>query len=241
MLFRTIASGAPLRSDTGIWRRLFERRGCASDEQFLFQFRRASTAFHPAPTDWPGANEFLQTRLGSQAASPMGQIQLEKVMVQRRTIRVAIGVSTFALATLLSINWSGQGGVSVSTDSAQARVGRPLTPVSVAGVARRQNRRAAYGYGVGAGLAAGAAVATAGAVAAATAPGYYAPGYGYGNTYAAQNDPYFGQPHYATRAYYARSPYYGYTGWEDYSGRNFIKCQPGTMTKLDDGRMYPCQ
>jgi len=139
----------------------------------------------------------------------------------------------------------GKGGVSVSTDSAQARVGRPLTPVSVAGVARRQNRRAAYGYGgygVGAGLAAGAAVATAGAVAAATAPGYYAPGYyGYGNAYAAKNDPYFGQPHYATRAYYARSPYYGYTGWEDYSGRNFIKCQPGTMTKLDDGRMYPCQ
>src|SRR6516164_1158990 len=32
-------------------------------------------------------------------------------------------------------------------DSAQARVGRPLTPVSVAGVARRQNRRAAYGAG----------------------------------------------------------------------------------------------
>ena len=172
-------------------------------------------------------------------------------MVQRRTIKIAIGVSTFAIAALFSINWSEQGGVSVSTDSAQARVGRPLTPVSAAGVARRQNRRAAYGYGagaVGAGLAAGAAVATAGAVAAATAPGYYAPGYygsggyGWGNAYAAQQtDPYFGQPHYATRAYYARSPYYGYTGWEDYSGRNFIKCTPGTMTKLDDGQMYLCQ
>jgi hypothetical protein len=30
------------------------------------------------------------------------------------------------------------------------------------------------------------------------------------------------------RAYAGGSPYYGYTGWEDYSGRNFIKCQPGT-------------
>ena len=166
-------------------------------------------------------------------------------MKSMRLRTVAIAATTFAGAALLSFGWSEQGGVSLSVDSAQARVGRPLTPVSVAGVARRQNRRAAYGYGgygVGAGLAACAAVATAGAVAAATAPGYY--GWGnsnWGNAYAAQNDPYFGQPHYATRAYYARSPYYGYTGWEDYSGRNFIKCQPGTMTKLEDGRMYPCQ
>ena len=29
--------------------------------------------------------------------------------------------------------------------------------------------------------------------------------------------------------------------WEDYAGRNFIKCQPGTLTKLDDGQMYRCQ
>ena len=36
-------------------------------------------------------------------------------------------------------------------------------------------------------------------------------------------------------------PYYGYSGWEDYSGRNFLKCVPGTMTKLDDGQMYRCQ
>ena len=31
------------------------------------------------------------------------------------------------------------------------------------------------------------------------------------------------------------------TGSEDYSGRNFIRCQPGSLTKLDDGRMYRCQ
>ena len=66
--------------------------------------------------------------------------------------KIAIAVSTFACAGLLSVGWSEQRGVSLSVEEAQARVGRPLTPVSVAGVARRQNRRAAYGYGVGAGV-----------------------------------------------------------------------------------------
>ena len=91
-------------------------------------------------------------------------------MTQKKLIKVTVAVSTFACATLLSVGWSEQHGVSLSVDSAQARFGRPLTPVSVAGVARRQNRRAAYGYGYGAGVAGAAAVATAGVVAAATAP-----------------------------------------------------------------------
>src|SRR5262245_13079520 len=158
----------------------------------------------------------------------------------RRTVLVA---SAFTCTALFSFGWSEQRGVSLSVEEAQARVGRPLTPVSVAGVARRQTRRAAYGYGVGAGVAGAAAVATAGAVAAATSPGYY--GWGsnnWGNSYAAQaSDPHFGQPHYAARVAAGISPYYGYSGWEDYSGRNFLKCVPGTMTKLEDGRMYPCQ
>ena len=94
-------------------------------------------------------------------------------MTQRKLIKITAAVSTFACATLLSVGWSEQHGVSLSVESAQARVGRPLTPVSVAGVARRQNRRAAYGYGYGAGVAGAAAVATAGVVAAATAPAYW--------------------------------------------------------------------
>ena len=166
-------------------------------------------------------------------------------MTQRRLIKITAAVSTFACAALLSVGWSEQHGVSLSVESAQARVGRPLTPVSVAGVARRQNRRAAYGYGgygYGAGVAGAAAVATAGAVAAATAPAYWGgQNTTWGNAYAAQNDPAFGQPHYAVRAAAGGAPYYGYTGWEDYSGRNFIRCQPGSLTKLDDGRMYRCQ
>src|SRR6478672_5389614 len=65
-----------------------------------------------------------------------------------KTRTVVIATSAFACASLMSFSWSEQGGVSLSVESAQARVGRPLSPVSVAGVARRQTRRAVYGAGV---------------------------------------------------------------------------------------------
>ena len=121
--------------------------------------------------------------------------------------KAALAASAFACTALLSFGWSEQGGISLSIESAQARVGRPLTPVSVAGVARRQTRRAVYG----AGIAGAAVVGTAAAVAAA---------------------PYYGG------VGYSGGPYYGP---QDYATRNQFRCQPGTMTKLDDGRMYPCQ
>ena len=127
--------------------------------------------------------------------------------------KIAIATTTFACATLLSFGWSQQRGVSLSIESAQARVGRPLTPVSVAGVARRQYRRGAYGYGagvVGAGLAAGA-IGTA-AVAATSPWGYgYPAGYGYGPVTAA--------------AYYGGNgsggSYYATSAWGEYA------CRPG--------------
>jgi len=110
--------------------------------------------------------------------------------------KTALAASAFMCAALLSFGWSEQGGISPSIESAQARVGRPLTPMSVAGVARRQNRRAVYGggYGVGA-VAAG----TAAAVAATS------PNWGWGGT---GSGPYYGGP---VRG--ARAAYYGtYTG-----------------------------
>ena len=67
----------------------------------------------------------------------------------------AIAATTMMGATLFSFGWSEQGGVSLSVESAEARVGRPATPVSVAGVARRQTRRAVVG-----GAAVGAAAAS---------------------------------------------------------------------------------
>ena len=63
-------------------------------------------------------------------------------------------------ATPLSLHWSPVKSLSLSVDTADARVGRPLTPGSVAGVNRRVNRRAYYG-------AAGAAAAGAYASCAA--------------------------------------------------------------------------
>ena len=65
-----------------------------------------------------------------------------------------LATATLAFGTLASINWSPGEGLTLAVDSAQARVGRPLTPVSVAGVARRQTRRAVVG-----GAAVGAAAA----------------------------------------------------------------------------------
>ena len=68
--------------------------------------------------------------------------------------KAIVAGSAFLCATSLSFGWSDHGGVSLSIASAQARVGRPATPVSVAGVARRHVRRGAYfgaGYGYGAG------------------------------------------------------------------------------------------
>ena len=127
---------------------------------------------------------------------------------------IAIATATFACTALLSFGWSEQRGVSLSIESAQARIGRPLSPVSVAGVARRQYRRGAYGYGagvVGAGLAAGA-IGTA-AVAAASPWGYRA-AYGYG-------------PVAATGYYGGDGGYYATSPWGDYA------CQPG--------HIYGCQ
>ncbi len=52
-----------------------------------------------------------------------------------------VGLGGLALEERLSIS----SGVSSFVSSAQARVGRPLTPVSVAGVARRTGRRCRNG------------------------------------------------------------------------------------------------
>ena len=49
-------------------------------------------------------------------------------------------------AAPISLHQSQDKGVSFSLDKAQARIGRPLTPGSIAGVNRRMNRRAGYNY-----------------------------------------------------------------------------------------------
>ncbi len=164
----------------------------------------------------------------------------------------AIAASAFAGAALLSFGWSEERGVSLSVESAQARVGPPLTPASVAGVSRRQARQLlVYGAGAyGAGAVAGAAaVGTAAAVAATSPLGWGGNPYYNANVRGA-NAAYYGGPgmisglgtrHYAATAYYGGAPWYGYNGWDDDAARNSIKCKPGTLIKLDDGLMYNCQ
>ena len=78
------------------------------------------------------------------------EIDMKNINIKRAFLATAI----FALGALGSVAWSPGGGLSLSIESAEARVGRPLTPVSVAGVARRQTRRAVVG-----GAAVGAAAA----------------------------------------------------------------------------------
>ena len=92
--------------------------------------------------------------------------------------RTAIATSTVACVALLSFSWSEQRGVSLGVESAQARTGRPSTPISVAGVARRQYRRSVYGHGL-----------FAAAVAATTSPWNYEDYFCYGAPYAGRGYP----------------------------------------------------
>ncbi|MBR0791771.1 hypothetical protein JQ631_22050 [Bradyrhizobium manausense] len=69
-------------------------------------------------------------------------------------------------AAPLSLHTSPSKTLAVSVDTAAARVGRPLTPMSVAGVNRRVHRRAYYG-------AAAAGAAAYGAYGYRRACGYY--------------------------------------------------------------------
>jgi hypothetical protein len=77
--------------------------------------------------------------------------------------RISTAFFRFSIATILggaAFLWSGQltlDPTSSLVSSAEARIGRPLTPLSYAGVARRTTRRA---VAVGA-MAAGAAVVAA--------------------------------------------------------------------------------
>jgi hypothetical protein len=70
--------------------------------------------------------------------------------------QVALAAAVVVCGVSGSIGWSQKDGLSLMVESAQARVGRPLTPVSVAGVARRTTRRAVVGGAVVGGAVVGA-------------------------------------------------------------------------------------
>jgi hypothetical protein len=146
-------------------------------------------------------------------------------------LSAAIGAIVLT-ATPLSVQLSTTTSPSLKVDAANARVGRPLTPVSVAGVNRRHNRRAAYGYGagvVGAGLGA-AAIGTAAAVGAA--PYYGGAGYYSGGPYASYSNGSYASSDGSYASYPApvqNAPAFG------------TFCVPGTMVQMQDGQMHLCQ
>ena len=110
-------------------------------------------------------------------------------------------ISGAALLTAVpfSLQWS-QNNVTVSLDSAEARIGRPLTATSVAGVSRRVHRRTYRRAAVYAGAA--------GAVGYGL--GSYYGGYGYpAYSYSAPSAPSYGTG-YGYRSYYGG---YGYPGY----------------------------
>jgi hypothetical protein len=81
----------------------------------------------------------------------------------------ALGAAMLCLAPV-SLQRSPAGTIVISIDKADARVGRPLTPGSVAGVHRRVHRRAYYGAAVG---AAAVGAAATGAYYHSRQCGYY--------------------------------------------------------------------
>ena len=63
---------------------------------------------------------------------------MHKLALVSATVIAAVVLS----ASPISVKWSAERNLSVSQDKAVAEVGRPGTPGSVAGVARRTERRA---------------------------------------------------------------------------------------------------
>jgi hypothetical protein len=66
--------------------------------------------------------------------------------MKRLTVVCTALAASMLCAIPMSVHWSPQTGPSLALDSAEARIGRPLTPMSVAGVNRRVNRRAYRSY-----------------------------------------------------------------------------------------------
>ena len=122
-------------------------------------------------------------------------------------------IGTALLVTALPFTFDG---VTPTISKAQAVIGRPLTPGSIAGVHRRAMRRT---YGVGANIGYHPVARRAALAAAATGAGYYGAryggwgGYGYGTGYPAYGYGYgtgYSYPAYSGYSY----PAYGYgTGY----------------------------
>ena len=128
--------------------------------------------------------------------------------MKKLTLLGIIGGAALLTAAPFSLQWS-QKNVALSLDSADARIGRPLTATSIAGVHRRAYRRA-YRSAVYAG-AAGYGYGSYSGYSYPSYSSYYAP-QSYSSYYAPYSSPY---GNYAPYSYY-RQPYFGFYGGRRY-------------------------
>jgi hypothetical protein len=109
--------------------------------------------------------------------------------MKKLSLFASVSAALVCAAVPASLNWSPANVTLFSLDTAEARVGRPLTATSVAGVSRRVHRRAYRRAAVGAAVGGAAGAAYVGGPAPAYAPGPYvggpAPAYGPGPAVAA--------------------------------------------------------
>ena len=103
--------------------------------------------------------------------------------MQKLSMLGIISGAALLTAVPFTLQWS-QNNVTVSLDSAEARIGRPLTATSIAGVSRRVHRRAYRRAAVYAG-AAGLGGLYSGYGYPASSYNYSYPAYGYGYGYPA--------------------------------------------------------
>jgi hypothetical protein len=127
---------------------------------------------------------------------------METVMKKLSVLAIIVGGALLA-ATPFSFQWSPEKNVALSLDRADARVGRPGTALSVAGVHRRAYRRAYRGAVYG-GAAAAAAYGVGSYYGAYGYPGYSSASYGYSSGS-------YGYPGYSSASYsYGYPAYAGY-------------------------------
>ena len=136
-----------------------------------------------------------------------GAISQGEPIMKKLTMLGIIGGAALLTAAPFSLQWS-QKNVALSLDNADARIGRPLTATSIAGVHRRAYRSAVYagaaGYGYG--LYSGYGYPSYSSYSAPYSYSYTAPyRYGYSAPYLGYSGPYSGY-----------SPYFGYTRAQRY-------------------------
>src|SRR4051812_40634714 len=135
-----------------------------SNDQGQRERNRQSQRCHNSATAAPqiataGIDSDQRCSLAGHAKVLPQQTNQREIAMKQVALRSLLAAAVIICAVSGSIGWSRDNGLSLSVEGAQARVGRPLTPVSVAGVARRTTRRAVVG-----GAAVGAAVAAPGCV-----------------------------------------------------------------------------